>query len=196
MWELGVVTVPGKPYVYTSSRSHSYQLTIINVVRCTFKDPFDSANMSLKDPSKTYAAAVATERIAAAKESREAEEVYDTRAYIPNKYLYDQECFKIFESVTKTIFNIAVVKDLKEETNESGLALLKLLAKQDAAAKQDTKISSTAATEKDKLVRAGLLSPTVVGFDDFRSSYRAGISQSSNTDFQKLLTAVLGIKDD
>ena len=138
MWELGVVTVPGKPYVYTSSRSHSYQLTINNIVRGTFKAPFDAANMSLKDPSKTYAAAVAAERAAATSESRDQEEVYDTRAYIPNKYLYDQEGFKIFESVTKTIFNMAVVKDLKADTNESGLGLLKLLAKQDAAAKQDS----------------------------------------------------------
>ena len=51
----------------------------------------------------------------------------------------------------------------------------------------------------DRMLNAGARARSMPGGDshlNLLSSYRAGISQSSNTDFQKLLTAVLGIKDD
>ena len=61
-WTSGIVAAKGKTFVYTSSREHSYQLTIGNLERCTFEKPFDPEKLKLKDPSKTYTRSLSSQK--------------------------------------------------------------------------------------------------------------------------------------
>ena len=151
LWEECFITE--KNVAYTQSPSHSYHLSVDNIKKHGLTDPcplltFTKLNNAIAD---------AKVEEALAKGFREAPTALKTW----NRLLHDRILFYIS--------NVKGREDYEREANGNYITLIKLIVAEDNDA--DAEIATWANTEKNKLVKAGLSSNTIVAFDHFRLQF-------------------------
>ena len=151
LWEECFIT--DKNIAYTQSPQHSYNLSINNIKKHDLTDPCPMLSYTKLDTSIVDAEV----SDALARGYREA----PTALKSYNRQLHDRILFYIS--------NVKGMEDYEREANGNYITLIKLIVAEDNDA--DAEIATWANTEKNKLVKAGLSSNTIVAFDYFRLQF-------------------------
>ena len=151
LWEECFIT--DKNIAYTQSPQHSYHLSISNIKKHDLTDPcpllsFEKLDASIPDAEVPDALA---------RGFREA----PTALKSYNRLLHDRILFYIS--------NIKGKEDYERQANGNFITLIRLIVAEDNDA--DAEIATWANTEKNKLVKAGLSTNTIVAFDYFRLQF-------------------------
>ena len=167
LWERGVTTDRGRITI-TATPEHSWQLANLNVQDSTFASACPLFSYRLRDITKVKPT------------TREADGslTADTRAplsdeqkkrYQDNPDILREASKKLFDDIVVTITNEMKVEDYEKATCGDGLALIILLVKEQVDGAED--MVAYAASERAKLVLAGIHGSTRVDFDNFRKDY-------------------------
>ena len=151
LWEEGFITE--KNIAYTQSPSHSFHLSSFNVKKHELSNPCHMTTFTKLDT--TIADAEIAEGVA--KGFREAPAAL--KSY--NRHLHDR--------ILSYISNVKGREDYERESNGNFITLIKLIVAEDDDA--DAEIATWANTEKNKLVKQGLTTNTIVAFDEFRLQF-------------------------
>ena len=151
LWEEGYVAE--KQVAITQSAAHSFHLSIGNVKKQTLWQPCPM-NTFVKLDASIADAEVAT---ALSRGFREA----PTMVKDANRELHDRILFYIS--------NIKAVEDYEKKSNGNFIALVGILFAEENAA--DAETGTWANNEKQKLIKAGLATASIVCFDNFRLQF-------------------------
>ena len=167
LWERGVTTDRGRITI-TATPEHSWQLANLNVQDSTFANACPLFSYRLRDITKVKPTALLSDG-SLTPDTRAPLTEEQKKRYQDNPDILREASKKLFDDIVATITNEMKVEDYERATAGDGLALIVLLVKEQADGAED--MVAYAASERAKLVLAGIHGSTRVDFDNFRKDY-------------------------